>query len=34
MDRPKLLSDFAKIFSENENSLNEGIRNWLNLIGE
>jgi len=32
-DRPKLLSDFAKIFSATENSLNEGIGNWLNLIG-
>ncbi|MHB1146098.1 MAG: alpha/beta fold hydrolase [Lutibacter sp.] len=32
-DRPKLLSDFSKIFSATENSLNEGIGNWLNLIG-
>jgi len=32
-DRPKLLSDFAKIFSANENSLNEGIGKWLNGIG-
>jgi pimeloyl-ACP methyl ester carboxylesterase len=28
-DRPKLLSDFAKIFSATETALNEGIRNWL-----
>jgi len=32
-DRPKLLSDFAKIFSATETSLNEGIGNWLNGIG-
>jgi len=32
-DRPKLLSDFAKIFSASETSLNEGIGNWLNGIG-
>jgi pimeloyl-ACP methyl ester carboxylesterase len=31
-DRPKLLSDFAKIFSATENSLNEGIGSWLNGI--
>jgi len=31
-DRPKLLSDFAKIFSATETSLNEGIGNWLNKI--
>lgn len=31
-DRPKLLSDFAKIFSANEKSLNEGISGWLNGI--
>jgi len=31
-DRPKLLSDFAKIFSASETSLNEGIGNWLNGI--
>jgi non-heme chloroperoxidase len=31
-DRPKLLSDFAKIFSASENSLNEGIGSWLNGI--
>jgi len=28
-DRPKLLSDFTKIFSATETSLNEGISNWL-----
>jgi pimeloyl-ACP methyl ester carboxylesterase len=28
-DRPKLLSDFGKIFSATETSLNEGISNWL-----
>jgi non-heme chloroperoxidase len=28
-DRPKLLSDFTKIFSSAETSLNEGISNWL-----
>jgi pimeloyl-ACP methyl ester carboxylesterase len=32
-DRPKLLSDFAKIFSATETSLNEGVGNWLNGIG-
>jgi pimeloyl-ACP methyl ester carboxylesterase len=32
-DRPKLLTNFEKIFSANETSLNEGIRNWLNGIG-
>jgi pimeloyl-ACP methyl ester carboxylesterase len=32
-DRPKLLSDFAKIFSATETSLNEGIGKWLNGIG-
>lgn len=31
-DRPKLLSDFAKIFSATEKSLNEGIKFWLNEI--
>jgi non-heme chloroperoxidase len=31
-DRPKLLSDFAKIFSATETSLNEGIGSWLNAI--
>ena len=31
-DRPKLLSDFAKIFSATESSLNEGIGSWLNGI--
>ncbi len=32
-DRPKLLSNFAKIFSATETSLNEGISSWLNGIG-
>ncbi|PKO99605.1 MAG: alpha/beta hydrolase [Bacteroidetes bacterium HGW-Bacteroidetes-8] len=32
-DRPKLLSNFAKIFSATEASLNEGIGAWLNGIG-
>jgi non-heme chloroperoxidase len=32
-DRPRLLSNFAKIFSATETSLNEGIGNWLNGIG-
>lgn len=32
-DRPKLLADFAKIFSATENALNEGIGNWINGIG-
>lgn len=32
-DRPKLLSNFAKIFSANETSLNEGIGKWLKGIG-
>jgi pimeloyl-ACP methyl ester carboxylesterase len=31
-DRPKLLSDFAKIFSATETSLNKGIGSWLNGI--
>jgi pimeloyl-ACP methyl ester carboxylesterase len=31
-DRPKLLSDFAKIFSVTETSLNEGIGVWLTGI--
>jgi non-heme chloroperoxidase len=31
-DRPKLLSDFAKIFSATESSLSEGIAGWLNGI--
>jgi non-heme chloroperoxidase len=31
-DRPKLLSDFGKIFSATETSLNEGIASWLNGI--
>jgi len=32
-DRPKLLSDFAKIFSAQENSLNDGMSKWLNGLG-
>ena len=32
LDRPKLLSDFGKIFSATETSLNEGISSWLNGI--
>ena len=32
-DRPKLLSNFAKIFSATEASLNKGIGDWLNGIG-
>ena len=31
-DRPKLLTDFTKIFSATETSLNEGIGSWLNGI--
>jgi pimeloyl-ACP methyl ester carboxylesterase len=31
-DRPKLLSNFGKIFSATETALNEGIGNWLNAI--
>ena len=31
-DRPKLLSNFGKIFSATETSLNEGISNWLTAI--
>jgi pimeloyl-ACP methyl ester carboxylesterase len=31
-NRPKLLSNFAKIFSARESSLNEGIGNWLDAI--
>jgi pimeloyl-ACP methyl ester carboxylesterase len=31
-DRPKLLSNFAKIFSATETALNEGIGSWLNGI--
>ena len=31
-DRPELLSNFAKIFSATETSLNEGIGAWLNGI--
>ena len=32
-DRPKLLADFAKIFSATPTALNKGIGNWLNGIG-
>lgn len=32
-DRPRLLSDFSKIFSATPNSLNKGIGNWLKGIG-
>lgn len=32
-DRPKLLSNFAKIFSATATSLNKGIGSWLNGIG-
>jgi pimeloyl-ACP methyl ester carboxylesterase len=32
-DRPKLLSNFAKIFSATATSLNKGIGGWLNGIG-
>lgn len=32
-DRPKLLSNFAKIFSATETSLNEGISSWIYGIG-
>jgi len=32
LDRPKLLSNFGKIFSATETALNEGIANWLNGI--
>jgi len=31
-DRPKLLSNFGKIFSATETALNDGIANWLNGI--
>jgi pimeloyl-ACP methyl ester carboxylesterase len=31
-DRPKLLSNFAKIFSATQTSLNKGIGSWLNGI--
>ncbi|MBU3927983.1 MAG: alpha/beta hydrolase [Bacteroidetes bacterium] len=31
-DRPLLLSNFGKIFSATETSLNKGMRNWLNGI--
>jgi len=32
-DRPKLLANFAKIFSATETALNKGIGGWLNGIG-
>jgi non-heme chloroperoxidase len=32
-DRPMLLSNFAKIFSATETTLNEGFENWLHGIG-
>jgi len=32
-DRPKLLSNFAKIFSATETSLNDGIGNWIYNMG-
>jgi non-heme chloroperoxidase len=32
-DRPKLLAEFAKIFSASETSLNDGIGKWLRGIG-
>lgn len=32
-DRPKLLANFAKIFSATETSLNKGIGLWLNNMG-
>jgi len=32
-NRPKLLSNFAKLFSASETTLNEGIGKWLNSIG-
>lgn len=32
LDRPQLLSNFAKIFSATETSLNDGIAAWLNGI--
>lgn len=31
-DRPKLLSDFANIFSATPTSLNDGIKSWINGI--
>jgi non-heme chloroperoxidase len=33
LDRPKLLSDFANLFSATKTSLNAGIGSWLNGIG-
>ena len=32
-DRPKLLFNFANQFTASEDTLNEGIKNWLNSIG-
>lgn len=32
-DRPKLLANFAKIFSATETALNKGLGGWLNGIG-
>jgi pimeloyl-ACP methyl ester carboxylesterase len=32
-DRPNLLSNFAKLFSATETTLNEGLSNWLYGIG-
>jgi pimeloyl-ACP methyl ester carboxylesterase len=32
-DRPKLLANFAKIFSAEEDTLNDGMAAWLNGIG-
>lgn len=32
-DRPKLLSNFLKVLSAKENSLNEGVKDWLKGIG-
>jgi len=32
-DRPKLLSEFARIFSASETSLIDGVHTWLNGIG-
>ena len=32
-DRPKLISDFVKVFSATETSLNKELGSWLNVIG-
>jgi pimeloyl-ACP methyl ester carboxylesterase len=32
-DRPKLISDFVKVFSATETSLNKELGSWLNAIG-